>query len=78
MKHKDTASRKSARVRRRVFLYEAKESGTQVRLMVLGAIIAMALLSGYASPHAQGNSDPWKYNPNTGYPALGGPRWIDS
>jgi hypothetical protein len=59
-------------------LHEAHESGTQLGLMVLGAIMAMALLSGCASAHLQGDSDPWKYNPTTGYPAVGGPRWIDS
>ena len=75
---KQNASSGFSRPLRRSPLREANYSGTQVGLMVLGAIMAMALLSGCASPQVQGDSDPWKYNPTTGYPAVGGPRWIDS
>jgi len=44
------------------------------RLMLLGAIIGIILLSGCASARSHGDSDPWKYNNNTGYPAVDGPR----
>jgi len=43
--------------------------------IVLGAVAAISLLSGCASARVQGDSDPWKYNPNTGYPAVGAPSW---
>jgi hypothetical protein len=45
--------------------------------MYLGAVLAMILLSGCASASLQANSDPWQYNPTTGYPVVGGPRWGD-
>jgi hypothetical protein len=44
-------------------------------LLILGAALAMLLLSGCASTNVRGDSDPWQYNPNTGYPAVGGPSW---
>ncbi len=40
-------------------------------LVVIGAILALALLSGCASMSLGGASDPEQYNPNTGYPAVG-------
>jgi len=39
-------------------------------LMVLGCIMEMILLSGCASAHVW-DSDPWAYDPNTGYPIIG-------
>ena len=48
----------------------------QARLMLLGAAIAIILLNGCASAGVQWDSDPWKYNLNTGYPAVGGPPWL--
>jgi len=40
-------------------------------LAALGAALALVLLSGCASVPAHGDSDPWQYNPNNGYPAVG-------
>ena len=42
----------------------------QTALVALVAVMALGLLSGCASVH--GNPDPLQYNPNTGYPAVGG------
>ncbi len=42
----------------------------QTALVALVAVMALVLLSGCASVH--GNPDPLQYNPNTGYPAVGG------
>ena len=42
----------------------------QAALVALLAVMALVLLSGCASVH--GNPDPLQYNPNTGYPAVGG------
>ena len=42
----------------------------QTALVALLAVMALVLLSGCASVH--GNPDPLQYNPNTGYPAVGG------
>jgi len=42
----------------------------QAALVALVAVMALVLLSGCASVH--GNPDPLQYNPNTGYPAVGG------
>ena len=52
------------------------EKRLQTRLMHLGAVMAMILLSGCASTSLHGDSDPWKYNPDSGYPGVGGPRWV--
>ena len=41
-------------------------------LVALLAVMALVLLSGCASVPVQGNSDPVQYNPETGYPAVGG------
>ena len=43
----------------------------QTALVALVAVMALVLLSGCASVPVQGDSDPWQYNPNTGYPAVG-------
>jgi len=40
-------------------------------IVALGAAMALVLLTGCASVPVQGDSDPWQYNPNTGYPAVG-------
>jgi hypothetical protein len=42
-------------------------------LALLSAVMAMILLSGCVSASVRGDSDPWRYNPNTGYPLIGGP-----
>jgi len=47
----------------------------QTRLMALGAVMAMVLLSGCASTPATQEGDLYQYNPATGYPAVGGPNW---
>jgi hypothetical protein len=44
------------------------------RLVVMGTIILMIPLTGCASTGVQ-DADPLQYNPNTGYPAVGGPPW---
>jgi len=40
-------------------------------ILALGAAMALVLLNGCSSVPVQGDSDPWQYNPNTGYPAVG-------
>ena len=42
----------------------------QAALVALLGVMALVLLSGCASVH--GKPDPLQYNPNTGYPAVGG------
>jgi len=42
-------------------------------LAILGAVFLVMLLNGCASLGGSGNQDPWQYNANTGYPAVGGP-----
>lgn len=37
----------------------------------LAIITALVCLSGCATQHAQRDANPWSYNPNTGYPAVG-------
>jgi hypothetical protein len=44
-------------------------------LLALCAAMALVLLNGCASTRVQEDADPWQYNPNTGYPAVGGPPW---
>jgi hypothetical protein len=48
--------------------YASKEIPTG---LVLGAGLVLFLLTGCASAPIQGNCDPWQYNPDTGYPAVG-------
>lgn len=40
-------------------------------LVVLGAVMALAILSGCASAPVGGSSDPYQYNTATGSPAVG-------
>ena len=77
MKHDEGAERKPCRERGKPIWHDGNEAFAPARLMVLGAILAMALLSGCASPNVQSDSGPWNYNPETGYPASGGPRWVN-
>lgn len=42
---------------------------------LLGAALAVMLLNGCASVGSSEASDLYQYNPNTGYPAVGGPSW---
>ena len=44
-------------------------------IVVLGASMVILLLNGCASAPVQQDSDPWKYNPNTSYPAVGAAGW---
>jgi len=44
----------------------------QAAFVALLAVIALVLLSGCASIPAQGHSEALQYNPNTGYPDVGG------
>ena len=44
----------------------------QAALVALLAVMALVLLSGCASVPVQGNPDALQYNPETGYPAVGG------
>jgi hypothetical protein len=44
-------------------------------LGIIGAALSLMLLNGCASVATSVTSDPWQYNPNTGYPAVGGPTW---
>jgi len=77
MKHKEKASKKSSLKCRTIPPALPNANPLQTRLMHLGAVLAMILLSGCASASLQANSDPWQYNPTTGYPVVGGPRWGD-
>ena len=45
--------------------------GIRAGIVALGAAMALVLLNGCASVPVQADSDPWQYNPNTGYPAVG-------
>ena len=40
-------------------------------IVALAAAMALVLLNGCTSVPVQRDSDPWRYNPNTGYPAVG-------
>jgi hypothetical protein len=75
MEHEDTASRKSSLKCRTTPPAGPNANRLQTRLMLLCAVMAMILLGGCASTSVQGDSDPWKYNPDTGFPAVGGPSW---
>jgi uncharacterized protein YceK len=44
----------------------------QAALVALLAVMGLVLLSGCASVPVHGNSDQLQYNPETGYPAVGG------
>ena len=58
--------------RERAQLLRSNGSRTlQAGLVALLTIMALVLLSGCASVPVQGDSSPWQYNPNTGYPAVG-------
>ena len=41
-------------------------------LLPLAALLVVIISSGCASTNVE-DSDPYKYNPNTGYPFIGGP-----
>ena len=75
MKQNDRASWISLSQRGLTPLPEPNVRRTPTRLLVLGAAVVMLLLSGCASARIQRDPDPWKYNYNTGFPAVGGPRW---
>ena len=45
----------------------------QFSLAILGAALLVLVLNGCASLAASRDPDPWQYNANTGYPAVGGP-----
>ena len=51
--------------------------GRRIRccLGMLGVALLVMLVNGCASVATSVASDPWQYNPNTGYPAVGGPTW---
>ena len=53
--------------------------GIRAGLVALAAAMALVLLNGCTSVPVQRDSDPWRYNPNTGYPAVGAgfPWWHD-
>jgi len=76
MKYYDTTSIKPSRLDKVPPLEQRRTDSTQVRLMALGAVMAMALLSGCASPGLQSDSEQLKYNSDTGYPAVGGSDWV--
>ena len=42
-------------------------------VVALAALSLTILLNGCASTHLESNQDPYKYNPNAGYPLMGGP-----
>jgi len=48
------------------------------RLIVLGAFLALSLLGGCSSTPVAEYPNVLQYNPNTGYPAVGGPAWVDA
>lgn len=49
-----------------------KANRPRAPLMVLGAVLVVIVLNGCASTNVE-DCDPYKYNPNTGYPFIGGP-----
>ena len=53
--------------------------GIRPGIVALGTAMVLFLLNGCASVSVQADSDPWHYNPNTGYPAVGAgfPWWHD-
>ena len=75
MKRNEKTSGKSSSKRSLTPLPAPKTGHKHVPLLALGATVAMLLLGGCASDRVQRDSDPWTYNNNTGYPAVGGPRW---
>ncbi len=42
---------------------------------IVGPALLLILINGYASVSGSKDGDPWPYNYNTGYPAVGGPTW---
>jgi len=42
---------------------------------IVGAVLLLILINGCASVSGSKDRDPWRYNYNTGYPAVGGPTW---
>lgn len=45
----------------------------RIALQLFMALVAVSLLAGCASLTSRVDEDPWAYNPNTGYPLIGGP-----
>ncbi len=43
--------------------------------LALGAATGLVLRKGYTSARVQEDVDPWQYNPNNGYPAVGSRYW---
>jgi hypothetical protein len=51
---------------------KAKSLQLNAMLAALVAVAALLCLSGCASPSGGSSFEPGQYNPNTGYPAIGG------
>jgi hypothetical protein len=49
--------------------------GIRAGVATLFAAMALVMVNGCASVPAQANADPWQYNPETGYPAVGARPW---
>ena len=43
---------------------------------IIGAVLLLILINGCASTRDSKDADPWQYNYNTGYPAVGSPVWL--
>jgi hypothetical protein len=44
-------------------------------LGIIGVVAMTVLVSGCASIATSDKADPWQFNAQTGYPAVGGPSW---
>jgi len=43
---------------------------------IVGAVLLLILINGCASTRDSKDADPWQYNYNTGYLAVGSPVWL--
>jgi hypothetical protein len=66
MKNNEKPSRESSLKGRTNPPAETNTNRLRTRLLLLGAVMAMILLSGCASARVQGDADPWQYNSDNG------------
>jgi hypothetical protein len=50
-------------------------AGIRAGVVTLVALMTLVMINGCASVPVQADADPWQYNPNTGYPAVGVRPW---
>ncbi len=66
-----TLKRSARKAERAKFLRPNASNEIRAGIVALAAAMALVLLNGCTSVPVQRDSDPWRYNPNTGYPAVG-------